>query len=249
MPRSTKIDYSSYRSSFHQAATTASGTPGPAVSSARDTNIMVIAHGTPSRLILSPSTALAQPHGWQSLITTPKSWYGGRFDEVHCLGGGSLLLWLLACAHCAPRGRMVYMHGPVVVPTPESCARWLERTPGRVGVPGAGDKYDWRRQAIALGAGGFLQKEDASWLEPLMRCVASGRAYELGARATDMQKRWERSGRLIHVPSRLAATNDDEDGLVSALLLDGKSRFASIDAGEAASSILRCSEAGCAVKS
>ena len=52
----------------------------------------------------------------------------GQYDEVHCFGGGSLLLFLLACAGKSPRlcpGGKVVLHGPLIYPTPDSCKQWL----------------------------------------------------------------------------------------------------------------------------
>lgn len=191
----------------------------------------------PSRLILSPTTALAQPRGWSALASPPSlsSKQSTTYDEVHCVGGGSLLLWLLACAGRAPRGRIVYMHGPVVQPTPESCAAWLVRESGGAYSP---DKYEWRTQAVALGlSGGGLPPEDMQWLRPLLTSIASGRGGELGSRFADMQKRWERNGRLVHRPLPQA-----EDALLSQLLQS------SIDESRAeeACTLLRCSQTGCA---
>ena len=46
-------------------------------------------------LLLAPSPVLAQPRGWQTLAQAPLLPKDIRYDEVHCVGGGSLLLWLL----------------------------------------------------------------------------------------------------------------------------------------------------------
>ena len=55
---------------------------------------------SPRSLLLSPTTALASPAGWSQLdAPLPQDC---RYSEVHCIGGGSLLLWLLAVAGHRP---------------------------------------------------------------------------------------------------------------------------------------------------
>ena len=188
-------------------------------------------------LVLSPSTAIASPRGWQvaGAATLPQN---ARYDEVHCIGGGSLLLWLLACAHRAPRGRVVYLHGPMVLPTPQSCAEWLQRdAPASVDLT---DEYEWMRQAISIGAAGGLDPS-AAWLKPLLKSVATGRSSELGARASDMQHRWERNGRIIHRPLV------EEDAVLRELLHGARFRIDVASGGESAPTLLRCGETGCTV--
>ncbi len=108
------------------------------------------AHAYPQArtLLLSPSRALATPRGWEALALSKPS-FAERYDEVHCVGGGSLLLWLLTQMRRAPRSREVIFHGPVVLPTPESCAAWLESTGETTHLA---DHLNWRRQALSLGA-------------------------------------------------------------------------------------------------
>ena len=182
-------------------------------------------------LVLAPTATLAQPRAWQNLHAT---YHHGRYDEVHCVGGGSLLLWLLACAGRAPRGRVVHLHGPIVLPTPDSCAAWLADDASEYV-----DEWEWRQQAVKLGVGGAA----APWLRPLLRTIAVGRSVELGVRAAHMQRRWERNGRLIHLP-----TPSREADEVYQALRRGKA-FA-IDAcarGEAPPALLRCTETDCVV--
>ena len=145
-------------------------------------------------LLLSPSHELATPRGWTSLSPDafPPS---ARYGEIHCVGAGSLLLWLMLKAGCAPRSTLIVCHGPLVLPTPSSCAAWL-RSDGRDASPA--DDFEWRRQAIALGAGGALRSRP--WLEPLLRTVATGQATVLADDLRSLQSRWERSGRLVHLP-------------------------------------------------
>ena len=188
-----------------------------------------------TRLLLAPGAGISQPRGWAALANQPALISSVPFsrthttvDEVHCVGGGSLLLWLLACAGKAPRGRTVYMHGPVVLPTPESCNAWCDSSLS---------SDDWRTQAIMCGLGGGGEPHSA-WLRPLLTAIACGRADELGARFTSMQRRWERNGRLVHLP-----TPEAEDALLRELQLpqsDGTR------VGEAPPTLLRCGETGCA---
>lgn len=216
-----------------------------------------------TRLLLAPSTNLAQPRGWAALANSPSlicksvpfSQTRATVDEVHCVGGGSLLLWLLACAGRAPRGRMVYMHGPVVLPTPESCAEWLARdcaaavaadddnslSAALFHVDNSLSSDDWRTQAVMAGlGGGGLPLEHTAWLRPLLTAVACGRADELGARFSSMQRRWERIGRLVHLPMP-----ETEDGLLDELLRQ-QMEATSTAKGSAPSTLLRCGEMGCA---
>ncbi len=207
--------------------------------------LSVLPDGAPRTLLLSPSTALAQPRGWQALATAPPLPADRRYDEVHCVGGGSLLLWLMACAHRAPRGRVVHLHGPVVLPTPESCASWLARSEA-LGSNPAADDYEWRRQALSLGvAGSGLHGARSEWLKPLLTSIAMGRARELGARASDMQRRWERNGRLIHRPLPLR----EEDVVSELLVRHAASEYVEVMSGdEAPPTILRCGEIDCSVE-
>lgn len=123
----------------------------------------------------------------------------GTYDEVHCAGGGSLLLWLLSCAGRAPRSARVIMHGPLVLPTVDSCAAWLKRELQDRDHPTL-DDYEWRQQALALGAGGALRAAESRWLELLLRSIAAGRSNELAARYVAMQRRWERNNRIVYRP-------------------------------------------------
>ena len=195
------------------------------------------AQGAPRTLLLSPSTSFATPRGWQTLTsyTSPLA-RSSRYDEVHCVGGGSLLLWLLACAGKAPRAPLVYFHGPVVLPTPESCAAWLDRDAPEART--VNDGFEWRRQAISLGAGGTISGH--TWLKPLLTTVAAGRSYELGARFVQMQRRWERNGRIVHRPwpADDHAVGDELTRLLS-------SQHEASDS--LPSTVLRCTEAECAV--
>ena len=196
----------------------------------------------PRTLVLNPSTSLASPRGWQALVETHSNIPSGKtYDEVHCIGGGSLLLWLLACAGRAPRGRMVFLHGPIVLPTPDSCNAWLERSGSR--APPC-DGYDWRQQAVSLGVGGGnIQRDTDYWLWPVLRTIATGRAHELGERAASMQRRWERNGRLVHRCDRSRRPESEE---LLAALLEGE-RLAIV--GDAASArLLVCDEAMCSVE-
>ena len=198
-------------------------------------------------LLLAPSPVLAQPRGWQTLAQAPLLPKDIRYDEVHCVGGGYLLLWLLACAHRAPRGRVVYLHGPVVLPTPESCASWLSRD--APDLAHLSDEYEWRQQAVTLGVGGRLQTEhnNAQWLTPLLKDIATGRSNELGVRASDMQRRWERNGRLIHRP--LPAGRPAGQDVLDRLLHGQRFEIDVRSGGEAPPTLLQCCETECSMAS
>jgi len=61
-----------------------------------------------------------------------------------------------------------------VMPTPESCAEWLQ-----VVDPSAAsdcNRREWRRQALLLGLGGATVEP---WLKPIVHKVAAGRFGEL----------------------------------------------------------------------
>ena len=49
-------------------------------------------------IVLSPPITLAHPRSWQALPLIPEQ----RYETMHLLGGGSLLLWLMGAAHCLP---------------------------------------------------------------------------------------------------------------------------------------------------
>ena len=112
----------------------------------------------PSVLVLSPPTAFATPRNWARLPLEPAE-TGILKTEVHCIGGGSLLLWLLFRAGGAPRlhksGRVI-IHGDIVVPTPQSCRAWAARRPATSAVEAAGGdarpRPQRRRRAAAAGA-------------------------------------------------------------------------------------------------
>ena len=102
------------------------------------------------------------------------------------------------------------------------------------------DAYEWRRQAVSLGVGGALPERD-SWLKPLFTSIAAGRSDELGARALQMQRRWERNGRIIHRP-----LPEQHHDVLDALLKGRRFAIDVASGGEAPPSLLQCSEAECA---
>ena len=133
-------------------------------------------------LFLSPSTALASPRAWPAVTANPPPTVrDNRYDEVHCVGGGALLLWLLVRAGRGPRASRVYLHGPAVAPTPDSCAEWLTRA-GMPAGASAPDVYEWRQQAVSLGVGGQLRSAELQWLEPMMSSIALGRVEQCARR-------------------------------------------------------------------
>jgi len=154
-------------------------------------------------LLLNPSTNLAQPRGWQAIGSqnSPKWISNARYDDIHCTGGGFLLMWLLVKAGIAPKAKKIYVHGPLILPTPTSCAAWL----GQAGQSALTcNQYAWSRQAISLGAGGCMSDQGKVWIEPLLLAVAAGRTQELANDVMALYHRWERKGFLL-------ADADDED--------------------------------------
>lgn len=145
-------------------------------------------------LVLSPSTSFANPRSWEAVsrMNIP-----GLYDEVHCMGGGSLLLFLLACADKSPRlrpGGRVILHGPLVYPTPDSCKEWLKKENQDLEDV---DAHEWRKAALSLGVGGLMEHDQ--WLEPIVRSVTSGRHGELVDRYETLKCKTEDKGRLVHL--------------------------------------------------
>ena len=168
------------------------------------------------RLVLSPSRHLAQPRSWQNLAELPQCL--SEADEVVCLGGGSLLLWLLVRAGRCPRRPMrnVVMHGPLVLPTPESCGRWLSEFGEEDGASTTAESQ-WREQALLLGLNGGAEP----WLRPILQQVAMGRFDALQDDMLRYVARWSSSGRLTICEPQLDADfgavalccdSDSEDG-------------------------------------
>ena len=156
--------------------------------------------GTPEAsrtLVLAPTTSLANPRAWSSISAMNIL---GRYDEVHCSGGGSLLLFLMACAGKAPRlrpGGKVFFHGDIVYPTPESCKQWLSKD-GSNTDDDLADAYEWRAAALSLGVGGGLHEPSNRWLEPIARSVTMGRwSTELVDAFNKLKTRTEEKGRLV----------------------------------------------------
>jgi len=149
-------------------------------------------------LVLAPTASLANPRAWKSVSNMN---IRGRYDEVHCSGGGSLLLFLMACAGKAPRlraGGKVFFHGDLVYPTPESCKQWLSRE--AIFADDLADAYEWRAAALSLGVGGELTNPSHQWLEPIARSVTMGRwSTELVSAFNMLKTRSEEKGRLIHL--------------------------------------------------
>ena len=147
------------------------------------------------KLVLSPPPSLAEPRGWSVLPAIPRALQ--RPDEVHCVGGGSLFLYLLVMAGRAPRCNRIVLHGDMVVPTPESCGRWLTQL-GATSLAST-DPYEWRRQATVLGLGrnrGARAPADDAWLLKLSEAAAAGRFSTLEADMLRYVNRWAAAGRL-----------------------------------------------------
>lgn len=155
-----------------------------------------------NKLILSPPTALASPRAWHSVSEIQSSIH--TYDEVHCTGGGSLLLFLMCQKGCSPRlspvGK-VYFHGPLVLPTASSCSDWL----ARVGAKSSTDESEWRRAGYSLGMAGNLNEACHEWLKPLARSVASGRSHELVHAFHVLMERSEQKGRHLQLDAASSA--------------------------------------------
>jgi len=181
-------------------------------------------------LLLSPSTSLASPRGWDAVSEMPE--LSTRYDEVHCVGGGSLLLFLLFCAGKAPRlrkGGRVFFHGPVVQPTAASCAEWLRSAkPGDCSI----NEYDWTTSAVMVGAGGGLTDPAHQWLAPLTKSIAAGRSHELAEKFESLEERSIAKGRLVH----LSGSPSDEAVVRQQLCQQ---------AGEADDQLVRCGQFEC----
>jgi len=88
------------------------------------------------KLLLAPTRgSVDNPANWLSAksIVRNQLWCSSGAAEVHCVGGGSLLLWLLLNAQRSGRkGQQtiaepmpsVIMYGEPVLPTPESVGMW-----------------------------------------------------------------------------------------------------------------------------
>lgn len=159
-------------------------------------------------------------------------------DVVSCVGGGSLLLWLLLQRSSRQPSHIdampsVVMHGDLVLPTPESVARWAMLKI---------DPHEWRRQAVMVGMNGGLSKPEnkvrglslrglslstilladpaphdpllttllsllSQWLAPIMTNVAAGRFEPLESQMLRQVDFWDRQGKLEWRPS----TSSDAD--------------------------------------
>ena len=105
------------------------------------------------------------------------------------------------------------MHGEMVAPTPEACARWCER----VGA----STYDinpsaWRSQAVMACARG-LSRNDGKHLEPILRSIALGRCDKVEKQFFSWAERWARHDRLVMIPEQ----SDDDAMLLRALCTGG----------------------------
>lgn len=203
-----------------------------AAAAAAPTSVDTTAH----TLLLSPSTSLATPRGWGAVSSMPK--LSSRYDEVHCVGGGSLLLFLLFAAGKAPRlrpGGKVIFHGPIVHPTASSCSSWLNSL--KAGSGKTINEYEWRSSAVSLGVGGALHEPFHQWLEPITKDVAAGRTNQLVDRFNDLQRRSEQKGRLEHIPTASKGPRRLEAAVLQSLCQA---------AGTPNAKLLRCGEFECA---
>ena len=167
------------------------------------------------KLLLSPPSTLAQPSGWKKLPAVPH--HLNRCDEVHCIGGGTLLLWLLVKAGRAPRCNQIVVHGRPALPSPTGVEPWLaDLSQSEI------DAHEWRKQAVALGVGGALTSDEA-WLRPILLEMAMGRFEALEEDLLSYAARWESAGRL-----RYSGTNDEARALESVAAFAGGSGVVSV---------------------
>ena len=189
-------------------------------------------------LVLSPTTSFANPRAWKAVTGMN---IVGQYDEVHCFGGGSLLLFLLACAGKSPRlcpGGKVVLHGPLIYPTPDSCKQWLVKENKKLLEDV--DAYDWRQAALSLGVGGLL--EEHRWLEPIVRSLTAGRHEELVEQYDALKSRTEEKGRLLHLEGHLIKSKSTEQELIQGLRRPNSD---SEEHGQPARVLVRCGEFEC----
>ena len=159
---------------------------------------MVVVAG--NSIVLTPNVNLVHPRYWQSLPLIPEQ----RYDTLHCLGAGSLLLWLLVRAKRSPRVSRVVVHGDLVLPTPESCDDWASTFGVSV------TSHEWRTEALLLGLDGALPSSEHAWLAPILQLVANGRTEELAADMHQLADRWAATGRLVWAEPAKDAAADSE---------------------------------------
>ena len=157
---------------------------------------------------------------------------------MHCVGGGSLLLFLLFAAGKAPRlrpGGKVIFHGPIVQPSASSCSSWLNSVKAS-GVRDSTFAYEWRQTAVSLGLGGAMHEPFHQWLGPIAKDIAAGRTNALVERFNSLQQRSEQKGRLEHIP-----TSSKGPRRLEAAVLHDLCR----NAGTPDAKLLRCGEFEC----
>ena len=195
-------------------------------------------------ILLNPSVNIATPRGWASVRpdALPRS---KRYSEVHLVGGGTLLMWLLVKAKCAPFATRIICHGPMVRPTPESCQQWLGDEARRRGIDDDVDIYEWRRQAVGLGVGGNLRTMGKEWLEPLLKEVAMGRCHVLAEDFDALRVRWERSGRLTYRPLEPSRELTLGSHILGTQLLRSTDDVRATEQAVARPSLVQCAEDEC----
>ena len=172
------------------------------------------------KLVLRPSLALAEPQGWWAVGEVPS--FAQRADELVCLGGGSLLLWLLFRAGKAPwAARRVSVYGALTFPTPESCGAWAasgtRRGDPTLPTRPPPDPHEWRRQATLLlssnaGDRGSQWRPEQLWLIPLLQPTAAGRFEEVHNEMAIALDRWAASGRVTFCAAEALSAQRDAHG-------------------------------------
>jgi len=172
------------------------------------------------QLLLSPKIAnIATPTTW--IANTAHGLAIDQYaDQIHCFGGGSLLLWLLLRAQHARSHRSVksvgtshlppvVFHGDLLLPTPMSAAAAQQSADEDVSQVSIASRIErtWRRQAVLAGLDGSLHHPRNAWARPIFSDVAAGRFQDL---ETDMLKYiefWDRVGNV-----EWCSADDKEDG-------------------------------------
>mmetsp|Transcript_56926 Transcript_56926/g.113110 ORF Transcript_56926/g.113110 Transcript_56926/m.113110 type:complete len:247 (-) Transcript_56926:240-980(-) len=157
---------------------------------------LIIFQASIMQLLFNPATTMANPCQWLPSTTAAavSKFAVTQSDTVHCMGGGSLLLWLLLRS-TRHQQRMealkhvpIVIHGDLVLPTPESVVSWVSSQDISA--------YEWQRQGIMLGVGGDLRKPENAWLKSVSADLAAGRFGELESDMLRYIDHWDKKDML-----------------------------------------------------
>ena len=155
------------------------------------------------QLILRPPASILSPASWPDVGSFGSSMEhtATGVEQVHCVGAGSLLLWLLLQARPNELAKQatqglghpsqlpsVVMHGPLVLPTPTSVADFCSTSASDV-------EEEWRRCGVMM----FLDDDNmkkTEWLMHIMRDVAAGRFGQLESDMLRHIDHWDRANKL-----------------------------------------------------